>query len=274
MLQNKKLPNKRFYVSNFNRSKTVVQNKNLCNTARVFNGNKLKLKKEEIQEERGFKSQRDNKDYNNSKRKINLKKRKINSNLDKSQYIKSLNYAFNPQIELVNTQFSKFNNSKKYINNSKTSRLSPNKSNCSWENSSKRKDKKVSHSDLNLINEKKRITTSRKPVNNKSKYSMLNNGKKNTSNNTKFYNFINNLNLNVSKIQSYCKGYNYRYNNRFSLKIGKMLTIINNKILCHKKTFMNNIHKYIIKNALNYRNYPKLKNKNNKNKTYTNENIN
>ena len=105
------------------------------------------------------------------------------------------------------------------MNNYKTSRVSPNKSILSGENLSKRKDKKGSHSDLSLIKEKKKITTSKKPLNYKNKYSMLNNSMKNTSNNTKYNNFINNLNLNVSKIQSYCKGYNYRYNNRFSLKI-------------------------------------------------------
>ena len=271
MLQNKILLNKIPCKIILNRNRAIVQNKNLCNTAKILNGNKLQLIKEVIPEEKGPKTQRENKNYNNLKKKLMFKKQ-INNNLNKSQYIKSLNYAFNPHIELVNTQFSKYNNSKKYMNNYKTSRVSPNKSNFSGENLSKRKDKKESHSDLSLVNEKKKITTSKKPLNYKNKYSMLNNSKKNTSNHPKYNNFINNLNLNVSKIQSYCKGYNYRYNNRFSLKIGKMFTIINNKILCRKKTFMNIIHKNINKNALNDRNYQKLKN--NKNKTNTNKNYN
>jgi len=240
------LKNKIFHISSqsiFNQ-KDIISNKNLNKSFLLSNQFSKKNDKNTIKKsQNNTKFQKYIKNSNNKK---NISYNKFINNLNSTKYIKSLNFALNPHIEAINTQFRKnINYSKYYINNGNNIyKLNINNNN-SIISLKRQKIRRNLTQSVNKNYENNIIINQAKTIKYQGNNSLISDNKKflNKSNDFKEFRKY----INAVKIQSSYRGHIYRYKNINILRILKLILIFKNKINLYKRTFFNNIAKDINK---------------------------
>ena len=240
------LKNKIFHISSqsiFNQ-KDIISNKNLNKSFLLSNQFSKKNDKNTIKKSQN--NTQFQKYIKNSNNKKNISYNKFINNLNSTKYIKSLNFALNPHIEAINTQFRKnINYSKYYINNGNNIyKLNINNNN-SIISLKRQKIRRNLTQSVNKNYENNIIINQAKTIKYQGNNSLISDNKKflNKSNDFKEFRKY----INAVKIQSSYRGHIYRYKNINILRILKLILIFKNKINLYKRTFFNNIAKDINK---------------------------
>ena len=243
------LKKKIFNISSKNifNHKDIISNRNLNKTFLISNNITRNIDKNSIKKsQNNIKYQKYIKNSNNKK---NICYNKFINNLNSTKYIKSLNFALNPHIEAINTQFRKNNNySKYYINNGNNIyklNINSNRNIISLKNGKIRRypTQSITKNNENniMINQSKTMKYHRNNSLISDKKTFLN-----KSNDFKEYRKY----INAVKIQSSYRGHIYRYKNNNILRILKLILIFINKMKLYKRTFFNNLTKKINKKII------------------------